>query len=404
MTDLSRFRVSGPLEPFVAGFAGELSRQGYTSNSVRPQIQLLAHLSRWLAREDLDAAGLTSPVAEAFLAARQAAGYGRFCSPKALVPLLGYLRGLGEAPAPVPAPMPVSAVERLLERYRNYLTVERGLAARTARGYIDLVRPFLTERVSADERDLQDLTASDVSAFVVDGCRDGRCGSAKALITALRSLLGFLHVEGLICGPLVDAVPSVAGWRLAGLPRALEAGQAGRLLASCDRRTTAGRRDFAILTLLTRLGLRAGEVATLGLDDVDWQAGEIVVRGKGNRHERLPLPSDVGKAVSAYLHRGRPSSAEGRCVFVRVNAPHRALSVHGVIAVVIAAGHRAGLGAVGAHRLRHTAATEMLRAGAPLPEIGQVLRHRHLASTAIYAKVDREALRSVAQPWIGGGV
>ena len=402
MTDLSRFRVSGPLEPFVAGFAGELSRQGYTSNSVRPQIQLLAHLSRWLAREELDAAGLTPPVAKAFLAARQAAGYGRFCSPKALVPLLSYLRGLGEAPAPAPAPVPVTAVERLLERYRNYLTVERGLAARTARGYIDLVRPFLTERVSADERDLQDLTAGDVSAFVVDGCRDGRCGSAKALITALRSLLGFLHVEGLICGPLVDAVPSVAGWRLAGLPRALEAGQARRLLASCDRRTTAGRRDFAILTLLTRLGLRAGEAATLELDDVDWRAGEIVVRGKGNRHERLPLPFDVGQAVSAYLHRGRPSSAEGRCVFVRVNAPHRALSARGVISVVIAAGHRAGLGAVGAHRLRHTAATEMLRAGAPLPEIGQVLRHRHLASTAIYAKVDREALRSVAQPWIGG--
>ena len=151
--------------------------------------------------------------------------------------------------------------------------------------------------------------------------------------------------------------------------------------------------------LLGRLGLRRGEVAGAELEDLDWRAGEIIVRGKGNRQERLPLPADVGQAVADYLRRGRPESAEGRCVFVRVRAPHRALSPGGITGVVIAAGRRAGLGDVGAHRLRHTAATEMLRAGASLPEIGQVLRHRRLASTAIYAKVDREALRSLARPW-----
>jgi len=201
---------------------------------------------------------------------------------------------------------------------------------------------------------------------------------------------------------LVGAVPSVAHWRLAGLPRALDADQVRRLLASCDQTSTAGRRDFAILMLLARLGLRRGEVAAIELGDLDWRAGEILVRGKGNRHERLPLPADVGQAVADHLRPGRPKSAEGRCVFLRLRAPHRALGAGGVGDVVIAAGRRAGLGAIGAHRLRHTAATEMLRAGASLPEIGQVLRHRRVSSTAIYAKVDREALRSLARPWPGG--
>jgi site-specific recombinase XerD len=151
-----------------------------------------------------------------------------------------------------------------------------------------------------------------------------------------------------------------------------------------------------------RLGLRAGEVRSLRLDDIDWRAGQLVVRGKGNRAERLPLPADVGEAVAAYLRRGRPATAEGRTVFVRVRAPHRPLSSGGVTNAVIAAAERAGLGRVAAHRLRHTAATQMLRAGAPLPEVGQVLRHRLLITTASYAKVDRARLRLLARPWPGG--
>ncbi len=298
----------------------------------------------------------------------------------------------------------VGRVEALLERYQRYLTAERGLVDASAGVYVRSVRPFLAERASTGGLDLEHLTAGDVSAFVVGACRDGRNGSPKPMVSALRSLLMFLHVEGLICEGLTSAVPSVAHWRLAGLPRALEAGQARRLLASCDRRTTIGRRDFAILTLLVRLGLRRGEVAALRLEDIDWSAGEILVRGKGDRHERLPLPADVGQAVVGYLRRGRPSGAQGRCVFASTCAPYRALSPDGVKGVVARAGHRAGLGSIGAHRLRHTAATEMLRAGASLPEIGQVLRHRSIESTAIYAKVDRDALRSLARPWIGGAV
>ncbi len=403
MAGRPRVRVSGPLALFVGGFSGELVRSGYTSLSVRLQLQLMAHLSRWLASEELDAAALTPAVVERFVAARRAAGYANHRTAKGLEPLLGYLRAVGAVPLAAPA-VAATPVEALLGRYRRYLLVERGLAEGTVRGYLDVVRPFLAERASVDGLGLERLTAADVSAFVVATCRDrgGRGGSAKLMVTGLRSLLGFLHVDGLLEESLTTAVPSVAGWRLAGLPRALEPGQVRVLLASCDRRMAHGRRDFAILTLLARLGLRRGEVACLQLDQIDWRAGEIVIRGKGDWRERLPLPADVGEAVAAYLRRGRPRRAEGRCVFVRVKAPHRALTPGGVTNVVIAAGRRAGLGAITAYRLRHTAATELLRAGAPLEEIGQLLRHRRPLTTAIYAKVDRESLRLLARPWPGG--
>lgn len=401
MRDPSRVRVSGSLEVYASGFAAELARVGYTRNTVACQLRLMAHLSSWLAGKEMEAAGLTAAAAEEFFVARRAAGHTTLRSLRALEPLLAYLRELGEVQ---PAAVVVSAtpVEELLERYRRYLLGERGLAEGTVRGYVDIVRSFVAGRVAADGSGLERLAARDVSAYVLAECRGRSRGSAKLLVTALRSLLGFLHVDGVLAESLIGAVPSVAGWRLAGLPRGLEPAQARRLLAGCDRRTTVGRRDFAILTLLLRLGLRRGEVARLELCDVDWRAGEIVIRGKGSRQERLPLPADVGEVVAGYLRRGRPATAQGRCVFVRVKAPHRPLSPAGVTQVVVSAGRRAGLGEITAHRLRHTAATEMLRAGATLPEVGQVLRHRSLLTTAIYAKVDREALRTIARPWIGG--
>ena len=401
MGDPSRARVTGPLQRYAPGFVAELSRLGYTANSASGQMFVMAHLSRWLAGEGLDAAGLTPRVAERFLAARRAAGYTLYLSPKALVPLLGYLRRLGIAPEPPPAPP--APVEALLGRYQRYLVTERGLAPETVRGYADFVRPFLAGRERAGGLDLAGLTAGEVTAFVLATCPGRPKGSAKLTVTALRSLLGFLHVEGLISEPLGQMVPSVASWRLAGLPKALEPGQVAALLASCDQATAAGRRDFAMMTLLARLGLRAGEVAALTLDDIDWRAGEITVRGKGSRAERLPLPADAGEAITAYLRDGRPEPFEAaRQVFLRVRAPHRRLTTGGVTQTVFSAGQLAGIGRVFAHQLRHSAATGMLAAGAPLTEIGQVLRHRRLLSTAIYAKADVNALRALARPWPGG--
>jgi site-specific recombinase XerD len=399
--DPARVRVSGPLAAFAGGFAGELARLGYKPNAAADQLRLMAHLSRWMDAGHHGVTGLTAPVTEAFLAARRAEGYVLWLSPKALVPLLRYLRRLGVAPQPAPAP--VTPAEALLGRYQRYLLTERGLAATTARGYADMVRPFLAGREEAGQVALAGVTAAEVTAFVLATCPGMPKGSAKLTVTALRSLLGFLHVEGLISEPLAQHVPAVASWRLAGLPKALEPGQVAALLASCDQHSAAGRRDFAMLTLLARLGLRAGEVAALTLEDIDWRSGEITVRGKGARCERLPLPADAGEAIAGYLRDGRPEPFEGaRQVFLRARAPHRAMTAGAVSGAVSTAGQRAGIGPVHAHRLRHSAATGMLRAGAPLTEIGQVLRHRRLLSTAIYAKADAEALRVLARPWPGG--
>ncbi len=403
MGDLSRIRVTGPLESYASGFAAELVERGYTPVSVAHQLRLMAHASRWLAGEGLGPDDLSSARVEEFVAARRAAGYVNYLTPRAPAALLEYLRDLGVVP---PAGERVlSGVEELLGRYRAWLCSERGLAAVTARNYAAMVRRFLAARVdAAGELGLGELAAGDVLAFVLVECPQRRPGSAKLLVTALRSLLGYLHVNGVLARPLAPVVPSVAGWRLAGLPRGLEAEQVRALLASCDPQTTAGVRDFAILKLLTRLGMRRAEVAVLELGDIDWRSGEVTVHGKGSRCERLPLPGDVGEALVQYLRDSRPASAEGRAVFVRVKAPHRALTPAGVSQVVLAAGDRAGLGRVSAHRLRHTAATELLRAGAPLVEIGQLLRHRSQQTTAIYTKVDRERLRALARPWpsLGG--
>jgi integrase/recombinase XerD len=402
MTDPSEVRVSGPLAPWATGYAHSLVRQGYTPNSATLHMHLTAHLSRWLAAEGVDPGKLRVTDVERFLRARRRAGYTQYLSDKALRPLLTYLRDQGVVPPPPPA-VATSPVDVLIERYRAYLTTERGLRRGTARGYIDAVHPFVRSRLSADGFSLEwaSLRAADVSAFVVAHTPSQARGTAKITVTALRSLLGFLHVEGLIARPLATAVPAVARWRLARLPKGLAPAEVQALLGSCDLRTRMGRRDFAVLITLLRLGLRAGELAALRLDDIDWRAGTLVVQGKGPQIERLPLPADVGNAMVAYLRRGRPATAIDRTVFVRIRAPHRGLSAVGVTQIVAAAGRRAGLGPIHAHRLRHTAATQMLRAGAPLPEIGQLLRHRRLLTTAIYAKVDRAALRTIARPWPG---
>jgi site-specific recombinase XerD len=399
LTSPSWARVDGPLAPYAGGFRAELERLGYTPLTAATHVRLMAHLSRWLAREGVEASGLTPAVVDAYFAERRAAGYAGHVTGRALRPLAGYLRRLGLIPPAVPAAA-ASPAEWLLARYREYLLVERGLAGTTADLNVRMMRPFLAGRVHETDAGagLVYLTAGEVAAFVVTQSRQ-RPKSVKRMVTALRSLLGFLLAEGLIGQPL--AVPSPAGWTQAGLPRALDGDQVAALLACCDPLTRTGRRDLAMLTLLARLGLRAGEVAALRLDDIDWRRGEITVRGKGNRHDRLPLPADAGQRIVDYLHDGRPEAAQGRTVFVRAQAPYRALTSNAVTTVVACAGRRAGLGLIGAHRLRHSAATAMLRAGGSLTEIGQTLRHARPLTTAIYAKVDIGALRQLARPWPG---
>ncbi|MEV8252233.1 tyrosine-type recombinase/integrase [Microbacterium sp. NPDC076768] len=395
MVKVLRSFVRGPLERFAAGFAEELLLQGYAQSSADQHVCFVAHLDRWMLGEGVGVDGLTAPVLRRYLEQRRTAGYRQYLSMKALAPLLIYLTPMGVLP--VAEPVLLGPIEELLASYRQYLLVERGLTEGTVRGYVDKMRPFVATRVHGDVLDLGGITAADVTGYIRAVCPGRAPGTAKLIVCALRSLLRWLHLTGQLPTPLDTAVPAVAGWRLSNLPKGLEPAQLDRLLASCDRCTSTGRRVYAVMLLLSRLGLRAGEVARLGLDDIDWRRGVITVIGKGNRGERLPLPDDVGEAITAYLQDGRPAAAEGRCVFVRVHAPMRELTTGGITMIVFDGARRAGLGKIHAHRLRHTAATVMLRSGSSLPEIGQVLRHRSLLSTAIYAKVDRDALSVLAR-------
>jgi site-specific recombinase XerD len=392
------------LAPYAAGFVVELIGRGYRPLSVAGQLRLMAHLSRWMAEQDLEPGGLTMEVVERFLEVRRAVDVGRRRGHgwRALDPLVGYLRGLGVVPELLASAD--TAVDRLVADYRDYLLRERGLTAGSVALWEGVARLFLAERSEPLEDALRRLTAAEVTGFVIAQCGSGRRSSsaARTLTSGLRSLLRYLHLAGFTELPLAPAVPRAAGWRLSSLPRPLEAEHVARLLLSCDRATVVGRRDLAILLLLARLGLRAGEVARLSLDDVDWRAGEVTIRGKGSTSERLPLPHDVGEALASYLRDGRPQ-ADFREVFVSMYAPLRPPSPRAVARVVARACERAGIEPVMAHRLRHTLASELLRTGTPLAEIAPILRHASVGTTAIYAKVDREALRPLARPWPAPG-
>jgi integrase/recombinase XerD len=401
MSDPSRVRVSGPLLPFAAGFGEDLAGQGYRPDAVCGHLQLLAHVSRWLAAQGLGVEELTPSRVEQYFGWRQSQGYTQRTSSLALRPLVDYLGELGVLPASVEeVSTPWGA---LLGDYRVHLVAARGLASSTVNHYVSVAAAFLAEvGEHGDGSGLGWLTGAHAIEFVAGESRRLCPGSAKDLVTSLRSFLRFLYAAGLTCCELSGVLPTVAVWGGGSLPKALEPEQVTALLESCDPSSVTGLRDLAVLKTLARLGLRAGEVAGLALDDFDWRYGEMVVTGKGGRVDRMPVPVDVGEAITDYLRDGRPRVV-CRSVFLRVYAPIVGLGPVGVSTVVMRACQRAGLPVCGAHRLRHSAATAMLRSGGSLSDVGQVLRHRSgPATTNIYAKVDRASLRSVAQPWPGG--
>ena len=399
MDNALHVRISGPLVPYACGFQEELARLGYTAGSAAQQLRVMALLSRWLADRELDAGGITAEGVAQFLQERRARGNLHWRSSRALVPLLEFLARLEVFPVS-PATIPTKT-EELLERYSRFLVSERGLAPETIRRCYRSASVFLAAQESRGPLDLKSLSAADISQFMLGECAGRGVGSAKNMAVRLRSFLRFLYFDEITAICLSGAVPNVSGWRGSSLPRVIDSQAARRLLDSCDRSTSVGRRDFAVLTLLVRLGLRAGEVAKLKLTDLDWRAGEILIRAKRGRLDRLPLPVDVGEAIADYLQDGRPKT-KVRSLFLRVLPPKVALSASGITEIVHAGCRRAGLAPVGAHRIRHSAASEMLARGAGLPEIGQVLRHRSIATTGIYAKVDAKSLYELARPWPGG--
>ncbi len=391
--------VSEPLAAWAAGYESWLTARGYASLTVRRRLQQWRRLSWWLEREGLGVGELTPDRVEEFLGALRAIGYVSWVSSRDMTVPLEYLREVGAVPVGA-STVAQGPIDELLAGYRRYLACERGLAEPTVARYEPDARLFLAVLQGPEGLELERLSAADVTGFLARECPRRSIAGARHLVVALRSLLRYLHMAGVTATPLMWAVPGVADRRDRSLPRGLEPAVLARLLGSCDRRRTVGRRNHAILLLLVRLGLRAGEVAALQLDDVDWRRGEVLIRGKGNRHDWLPLPVDVGEALVGYLRR-RPAG-ECRALFLRMPPPPGPLSREAVGMIVREACTHAGVPPVGPHRLRHTAATGMLRAGASMGEIAQVLRHRRIETTAIYAKVDYSALRALAQPWPGG--
>lgn len=386
-------RKPGRMGPFIEGYRVWLAGRGYTAGTIVNMLAMAGGLGRWMDACGIAPSELNQPVITEFRGARRAAGMRCVPGAHGLDRLLEYLNDRGILGEPSP---PATPAEMLVESYRRWLVTDRGLAEATVVRYVKLARLFLGQRPAG----LESLSGTDIVAFLLAESERLSTGSVKGRVGEVRSLLRFLYLQGLTPRPLAAVVPPVAGWRDTGVPKAIPAGDVQRLLDSCDRGDLTGIRDYAILILVSRLGLRSAEVARLELGDIDWRAGQIILRGKAGRQDGMPLPCDVGEALAAYLSQARPA-VPLRQVFVATKAPMRAIPPGLVSDVTHRACDRAGRPRIGAHRLRHTLATEMLRRGASIVEVSQVLRHRDLATTAIYAKVDFAALRTVAQPWPG---
>lgn len=388
-------RVYGPLAAVAEDFRVGLLAAGYTPLTAVNKLRSLGYLSGWLEARELEPSDLTEQRIQEYLRERRAEGHAWEISTQALKPLLDLLASRGMLPRSAKAP-PADGLEALLARFCKYLVEERGLVASTAVGYVRDARHFLGTR--APNGDVRQMTAGDIPHAIRIESAGWSVATTQGFVSVVRSFLRFCRLEGLTNADLSRAALSMTGRRHSPLPRGIPRAEITAMLRSCDRRTAVGRRDHAVLVTLVRLGLRAKELADLTLEDVDWRAAEIVVRGKGRRVEKLPMPADVGAAIAGYLRSGRPQTCL-RAVFLTTIAPVAKLGSGAVSAIVRRACRRAGIAPVGAHRLRHTLACEMMNAGVPLGQIGQVLRHRHVDTTAVYARVGVAQLRTLAQPW-----
>jgi integrase/recombinase XerD len=389
---------------YVAGFEAELTRLGFASASVVNQLRLVAHLSRWLEGQRLEATDLTVGLVETFVGERRAT-YTGLVTRRSLRPLLNWLAASGVIAAEVASPLPPEDPP-VVARFEQYLLRERRLQAGTAAAHVARVRRFLDGY--APPGGLAELTAAEVTRALLDEGGGRAPVSVKKFGYTLRAFLRFCLVTGEVEHDLTGATLVIRSPQPSMLPVGVSPAQTEALLAACDRGTALGRREYAVIVLLARLGLRAGEVAGLRLEDIDWRHGEVLIRGKGSRQECLPLPDEVGQAVADYLMHGRPADAVHREVFCAVRAPRRRLTSASVWAIVQRACGRAGLEPFGAHRLRHTLGEAMVAAEVSMAAIGQVLRHDNPITTANYARVDVTRLRSLAQPWptsapVGGG-
>lgn len=397
-TALERYRV-GLLGPSLDVYLTRIQREGFSTLSIFGQLCAIKRFSLWLQHKHLGIQEIDEPTIERFLRRdKQVKHKGESAT------LARFLATLREINA-VAERLPERTIQQgVTDQYRQYLLQERGLSEATASNYVDFATQFLSCHWKNETLDFSMLGASDITGFVQGRAHKLSPVRARMLVTALRSFLRYLRHQGLIATDLAACVPMVATWRFSTLPRFLPVGASQRIIEGCDRSTPQGKRNYAILLLLARLGLRAGEVVALNLEDIDWEAGQMTVRGKGGRRVQLPLPADVGEAVACYLRSARPPCACRR-VFLRHVAPIRGFAGSGMISTIVSKSLiSAGVESIrkGAHLFRHTLATDLLRHEVSLDEIGELLRHKSPNTTYLYAKVDLTALRGLAVPWPGG--
>jgi site-specific recombinase XerD len=395
-------KQDSPLGSYLDLYVAEMREDGYPRRTIEFQVRVIADFGHWLSKRRLAATNMNLGLFQAYLRARSRRKCQTGMELSALRRLLDLLVRAGIVQKSVP-PV-VTPADRLASEYRSYLRQERGLSSTTQSHYSAFVREFLRRRFGKGPVDLSTLRARDITGFVQRRAAQIRSIRVQLMTTALRSFLRFARFRGDIAKDLAACVPAVANWKLSSIPRAIPAHQVKLLLDSINRKTGMGRRDYAILLLLARLGLRGGEITALTLEDLDWEEGLIRGRGKGGRFTQMPLPADVGEAIADYLKDGRPN-AKSRCVFLRVRAPIGGFQgVTPICDIVRHALRRAGIDIPrkGAHQFRHGLACQMLQQGASLSEIGELLRHRSPQTTAIYAKVDLISLSTLALPWPGG--
>jgi integrase/recombinase XerD len=398
MSDPAKVRVRGPLAPLIPGFRGRLAALGYSPGTAAQQLQMLSGLSGWMQARGLEVEGLSPEMIEGFFRHRRQS-HSNLITARSLDRFIEFLAdsGIGRA---VAAAAVLPGWEQVLGRFGRYLARERALAPTTVENYLNQVGPFLRWRAGRTNSDLGSLSVSEVTGFLLIRGTAESAGSVRVAATALRALLKWLYLVGTIDEASAEGIGPVSYSAFGALPKALAPAQ---VLDLTDQAGVSESpcRDRAIIEVLSRLGLRSREAAGLRLEDLNWRAGTVAVHGKGGITEPMPLPTDVGAAIAGYLEHERPAMPD-RHLFLQAKAPHAPLGRSGISAVVSRLGQRAGITSpVGAHRLRHTAATGVLAAGGTLTEAAQLMRHASPASTVIYARVDLAALRTLARPWPG---
>jgi len=403
---VSERHIESVLGAHLKTFMSVVSDLGYSPSTIRTQLQLLTNFVRWIQENDVGISNIDKSITDRFLTESDRKGALRRGDNKTLRRFLNHLRAEGIIlyPEPVFNDFPLTSLKN---RYKDYLLKERGLSTVTVSRYWPYLQQFLLERFGDRPMRLCELSPQDIDSFFLRHAHERTPKVAQLMVSAMRSFFRFLFRYGETKCDLAAAVPTVPAWRLSEVPKYLKPDEIEFLLESCDQTTPVGRRNYSILLLIARLGLRGGEVLTLELDDINWRASELTVRGKGQFRDHLPLPRDVGEALAIYLRNDRPACPTRR-VFIRMRAPCRGFKDSTTVSTIVRrAVQRSGLKPPikGAHLLRHSLATDMLRKGASMTEIGEILRHRSANSTEIYAKVDIEGLRSIARPWpVKGGV